>query len=117
MVDRTVVAARLPVIELGYFTFVLNIINFGIVVVADFISAAQPRIWTEIAHGAISRVGHNLRTLTLAVIFATSVAVNIAQALFGAMVVAFVPNFRPAIPVFDVFAFVLMCATSGVIPA
>lgn len=117
IVDRTVVAGRFPLIELGYFTFVLNFINLGILLVADFISAAQPRIWTELARGEVSAVGRQVRNLTLAVIFATCIAINAAQALFGAFVAGFVPSFVPAIPVFEVLAFVVVCGTAGVIPA
>jgi len=117
IVDRTIVAGRFPLVELGYFTFALNFINLGILFVADFISAAQPRIWTELARGEIAAVGRQVRNLTLAVILATCIAVNVAQAMFGAFVVTFVNNFRPAIPVFEILAFVVVCGTAGVIPA
>jgi O-antigen/teichoic acid export membrane protein len=117
IVDRTVVAGRLPLIELGYFTFALNFINLGILFVADFISAAQPRIWTRLAQGEEAVVGRQVRSLTLAVIFVTCVAINVTQSLFGAFVASFVPSFQAAIPVFEMLAFVVLCGTAGVIPA
>jgi hypothetical protein len=104
-------------VELGYFTFAINFINLGILFVSDFISAAQPRIWAELAKGERAVVARQIRNLAVVVIFATCLAVSVAQALFGALVVTFVPSFRSAITLFEVLAFVLVCGTAGVIPA
>ena len=117
-VDRTIVATGLPILALGYFTFVMQFVNLGISLVSDFSNVAQPTLWAKLGQvGDPRSLGVELRRLSLVVLATTCVGVSLGQAAFGAFVHWFVPAFAASITTFEVLILLLACATAGIIPS
>jgi O-antigen/teichoic acid export membrane protein len=117
-VDRTIVAAGLPILALGYFTFVMQFVNMGISLVSDFGNVVQPALWAKLGQVADPRgLGRELRRLSIVVLATTCVGIGLTQAMFGAFVHWFVPAFAGSVATFEVLVVLLACATAGIIPS
>lgn len=115
-VDRTAVAAWLSLQDLGYFTFVMQYINLGILLVADFGNVVQPKLWASLGSATANDLGAAIRRLSLTVLIATCAFTGLAQALFGVFVAVAVPKFVAAVPLFELLALLLAVGTAGIIP-
>ena len=116
MTDRTIVAALMPLTALGYLSFSMQFIDAGIKLVTDFQNVLAMRVWSVLGHARHEPLGPPARRLSLTVLVVTCVAINLAQATFGAFVHVIVPAFAPAVPVFEILAILLTAGTAGMLP-
>ncbi len=116
--DQMAVAMGLTLTEMGYLTFVMQFIGLGILLVVDFTAVMQPRLWAELGRVASPHVlGAEVRQVMVWLFVITCAMASCAQAGFGALVHWCTPNYLPAVGVFEIYAFLLVCGTMHIIPS
>ena len=120
MADRTMIAAFLPLREMGLYTFAIAIVTFAILLFADFGNVLQPVLWTNLGQTENPVEGFKpLRRIAVYMSIAAAISIGICQVGFYLLVHLLTTNYVESISVFNVLAFniFLMSITivSGVI--
>ena len=114
MADRTMVAAFLPLHEMGLYTFAILIVTFVILLFADFGTVLQPVLWTSLGQARNHIEGFKpLHRIAVYMSIAAAMSIGICQIGFYLLVHLLTTNYIESIPVFNVLTFniFLMCMT------
>lgn len=116
-IDRTVVAMRFSIVQLGFYTFAVAYLNNIHKLISDFGNVLSPIIMSELGReGHTQLLQKEFNQLCIILTIVGCFMTNLAQAGFGAMVFWFVPNFIPSISIFEVLAFNIIFTAILVVP-
>ena len=114
MADRTMVAAFLPLREMGLYTFAIFIVTFAILLFADFGKVLQPVLWTSLGQARNHIEGFKpLHRIAVYMSIVAAMSIGICQIGFYLLVHLLTTNYIGSISVFNVLTFniFLMCMT------
>jgi O-antigen/teichoic acid export membrane protein len=117
MADRTMVAAFLPLREMGLYTFAIFIVTFAILLFADFGKVLQPVLWTSLGQARNHIEGFKpLRRIAVYMSIAAAMSIGICQIGFYLLVHLLTTNYIESIPVFNVLAFNIFLGSIVIVP-
>ena len=118
MADRTVIASRLSLHELGLFTFAIGFILFAVNFLADFGRVLEPILWKNSGEGE-KAVESFLIIKRIAVYFAllTAIGIPLLQIAYGYIIPLVNPNYINSISVFNVLSLYIFLAALAMFPA
>ena len=114
MADRTMIAAFLPLREMGLYTFAILIVTFAILLFSDFGNVLQPVLWTSLGQARNHIEGFKpLHQIAVYMSIAAAMSIGICQIGFYLLVHLLTTNYIGSIPVFNVLTFniFLVCMT------
>lgn len=118
MADRTIIAAYLPLRELGLFTFAMAFILFVVNFLADFGRVLEPILWKN--SGESKDVIESFSIIKkIAVYFAllTAISIPFLQLVYAWVIPLVNPNFIDSIIVFNVLSLYIFLVALSMFPA
>jgi len=116
--DKTMIAAYLPLRDLGIYSFAVTFIMFGISLFSDFGNVLQPVLWTSLGkvEGLIEGV-KPMRRITVYISVVSAMSIGIFQFGFFLLAHFITTNYLPSIPVFNVLAFNIFLMSIAMVPS
>ncbi len=117
MVDRTIIAAKLPLRELGLYTYPMMFIMLGWNLFADFGRVLQPILWeySAKANNAIEAFADTRRIAVYLAVVA-GIVIPFSQLCFYLLVKLITRKYVESIPVFCVLSYNFYLASLAIIP-
>ena len=118
MVDRTIIAAKLPLAELGLYAYAMTFIMLGWRFFIDFGNVLQPILW-EHSGKVKSTVEAFSDTKRIAIYLAviTAVIIPLSQLCFYLLVNIITKKYTASIPIFYVLSYNFFLASLAIIPS
>ena len=118
LADRTIIAAMLPLEQLGLYVFAMQFILVMLRIPTDFGSVLQPILWREAGKADSIFEGFNdLRRIAVYLALGTAVLIPIGQLGFYLAVSLITTKYVGSIPIFYVLSYNLYLAAMAIIPA
>ena len=118
LVGTTSVAMWLPTHELGYYAFISSILTLVLQAFGDFAGVLTPSLWAELARvGNAHQISREHSRITLLVTLAACAVTNLGQATFEPFIRLVLPDYLPAVPVFNILAFNIVVLTITFVPS
>ncbi|MFC2025038.1 oligosaccharide flippase family protein [Chloroflexota bacterium] len=118
LADRTIIAATLPLEQLGFYTFAIGFLMTLLTLPTNFTNVLQPVLYKEL--GRISRVFEGLKdTGRIAVYLAlgTALLIPVSQLGFYFIVNLITTSYINSIPIFYILSYNLFLTSIRVVPA
>lgn len=117
MADRTMVAAFLPLHEMGLYTYAIGMVTFAIQLFADFGNVLQPVLWTSLGQVKNHIEGFKpLYRIAVYMSIAAAVSIGIFQIGFYLLVHLLTTNYVESIPIFNVLTFNIFLMAITIVP-
>ena len=116
LVDKTIIAANLPMEQLGLYTFAMGLVMMILTIPADFTNVLQPIIYKEL--GKVRNVYEGFRDIRRVLVFlalGTAILIPLAQLAFYLVVSLITTKYTASIPVFNVLSYNIYLA--AIVPA
>jgi len=106
MADRTMIAAFLPLDELGLYSYAIGMVSFAVLLFADFSGVLQPVLWTNLGKAKNHIEGFKpLRRIAVYMAIIAAICIGVCQIGFYLLVHLVTTKYVGSIPVFNVLAF------------
>jgi O-antigen/teichoic acid export membrane protein len=118
LADRTIIAAMLPLEQLGLYVFAMQFIMVMLQIPTDFGNVLTPILWREAGKAdSILEGFKDTRRIAVYLALGTAVLIPIAQLGFYLVVSLITTRYIGSIPIFYVLSYNLYLASMGIIPA
>jgi O-antigen/teichoic acid export membrane protein len=118
LADRTIIAAMLPLEQLGLYVFAMQFIMVMLQIPTDFGNVLTPILWREAGKaGSIFEGFKDTRRIAIYLALGTAVLIPIAQLGFYLVVSLITTKYIGSIPIFCVLSYNLYLASMGIVPA
>ncbi|OGO58324.1 MAG: hypothetical protein A2025_02090 [Chloroflexi bacterium RBG_19FT_COMBO_47_15] len=118
LADRTIIAAMLPLEQLGVYVFAMQFIMVMLQIPTDFGNVLTPILWREAGKAdSIFEGFKDLSRIAIYLALGTAVLIPIGQLGFYLAVSLITTNYIGSIPIFYVLSYNLYLASMGIVPA
>lgn len=118
LADRTIIAAMLPLEQLGLYVFAMQFIMVMLQIPTDFGNVLQPILWREAGKaGSIYEGFKDTSRIAIYLALGTAVLIPIGQLGFYLVVSLITTKYIGSIPIFYVLSYNLYLAAMAIIPA
>jgi O-antigen/teichoic acid export membrane protein len=117
LADRTIIAAMLPLEQLGLYVFAMQFIMVMLQIPTDFCNVLTPILWRQAGKAdSIFEGFKDTRRIAVYLALGTAVLIPIAQLGFHLVVSLITTKYIGSIPIFYVLSYNLYLASTGIIP-
>ena len=116
--DKTMIAAYLPLRELGIYSFAVTFIMFAISLFSDFSNVLQPTLWTSL--GKVDDLVEGfapMRRIAVYMSVISAICIGIFQFGFFLLAHFITTRYLESIPVFNVLAFNIFLTSMAMVPS
>ncbi|MFH0861115.1 MAG: oligosaccharide flippase family protein [Candidatus Altiarchaeota archaeon] len=123
MADSTMIAAFLPLHEMGLYSYALGMVSYAILFFSEFGGVLQPILWTGLGQSRNHIEGFKpLQKIAVYLSIATALTIGISQIGFYLLVHLVTTNFIESIPVFNILTFsiffmAIICVPGVILPS
>lgn len=117
MADTTMIAAFLPLHEMGLYSFALAIVSFVILLFSDFGNVLQPILWTGLGQARNHIEGFKpMQRIAVYMSITAALSIGISQIGFYLLVHLVTTNYIESVSVFNVLAFNIFLMSIAFVP-
>lgn len=117
MADRTIIAAMLPLAQLGFYTFAVGFLTHALTFFNDFGRVLQPILWQEAGTAdSVYKGFRDTRRIAVYMALATAIAIPLAQLVFTLIATLLTTKYIDSIPIFNVLSYNLYLMAIAIIP-
>jgi O-antigen/teichoic acid export membrane protein len=117
MADRTIIAAALPLAQLGLYTFAIGFLTYALTFFNDFGRVLQPTLWKEAGTAETVRKGfRDTRRIAIYIALGTAIAIPLAQLIFNLVVNLITRKYVDSLPIFNVLSYNLYLMALAIVP-
>ncbi len=118
MADRTIIAAALPLAQLGFYTFAMGFLTYALTFFGDFGRVLQPILWQEAGTAESVHKGfRDTRRIAVYMALGTAMVIPLAQLIFTLIATLLTKKYIDAIPIFNVLSYNLYLVAIAIIPS
>jgi O-antigen/teichoic acid export membrane protein len=118
MADRTIIAAMLPLAQLGLYTFAVWFLTQALVFFQDFSTVLQPVLWREAGTAeSVFKGFRDTRRIAVYLALVTAIFIPLAQLVFYLIATLVTKNYIDSIPVFHVLSYNLFLVAIAIVPS
>lgn len=118
MADRTIIAAYLPLAELGIFAFAMGFILFAVNFLADFGRVLEPMLWKNSGENQDSIESFSIIKRTAVYLsLLTAISIPLLQITYDYIIPLITPNYINSITVFNILSLYLYLVALTMLPA
>jgi O-antigen/teichoic acid export membrane protein len=118
MADRTIIAAALPLAQLGLYTFAIGFLMQALNLFQDFGMVLQPTIWKEASTAENVFQGFkDTRRIAVYLALGTAIFIPLSQLIFCLIVTLITKKFTDSIPIFSVLSYNLFLMAIAIVPS
>jgi O-antigen/teichoic acid export membrane protein len=118
MADRTIIAAALPLAQLGLYTFAMGFLTYALTLFSDFGNVLQPTLWKEASTAEnVYQAFRATRRIAVYIALGTAIIIPLAQLIFNLLVNLITKKYIDSVPIFNVLSYNLYLMALAIIPS
>ena len=118
LADRTIIAATLPLEQLGLYAYAMSFLNFTRVLPSDFGSVLKPIFWREASKAkSIFEGFKDTKRITIYFALGTAIIIPLAQLAYYLAINLITIKYLASIPIFFVLSYNLYLASMATMPS
>jgi O-antigen/teichoic acid export membrane protein len=118
MADRTIIAAMLPLAQLGFYTFAMGFLTNALTFFDDFGRVLQPILWKEAGTADSVYEGFgDTRRIAVYMALGTAMLIPLTQLIFTLIATLVTKRYIDSIPIFYVLSYNLYLMAIAIIPS
>jgi O-antigen/teichoic acid export membrane protein len=117
LTDRTIIAAALPLAQLGLYTFAIGFLTQALNLFQDFGMVLQPTLWREASTAeSVFQGFKDTRRIAVYLALGTAILIPLAQLIFFLIVTLVTKKYIDSIPIFSVLSYNLFLMAIAIVP-
>jgi O-antigen/teichoic acid export membrane protein len=118
MADRTIIAAALPLAQLGLYTFAIAFLTQALNFFQDFGTVLRPIVWKEAGTAeSIFQGFKDTRRVAVYLALGTAILIPLSQLIFCLIVTLVTKKYIDSIPIFSVLSYNLFLMATAIVPS